>query len=124
MTARVFLEQFQTTRGVKLRKRGKRLHVRGTLSAQDQILVGMHRKELLSALNGQDVELRPALKQIEYLAAGLIQMDTGAWTHPLGDEHAAAILTGLITFEDAKAQQQQDERVFQQMGTRVQRSKS
>ncbi len=43
-------------------------------------------------------------------AAGLIEMDNHAVTHPLGDEHAQLILTGAIPFEDASAQHDADQR--------------
>lgn len=102
MTARDFLKQFEASRGVKLRRKGQRLVVRGTLTQQDKLLVGGHRAELLAALDGQDVTLHAVRKREEYRAAGLVQLDNGAWTHPDGDHVAEQILCGLISFAEAR----------------------
>ena len=107
MTAREFLKQFEQSRGVKLRRKGQRLVVRGTLTPQDKLLVGGHRAELLAALDGRDSELHPVRKREEYIAAGLIQMDNGAWTHPDGDHVAEQILCGLTSFDEARTHAQQ-----------------
>jgi hypothetical protein len=60
-------------------------------------IVAAHRDELLGFLTtGRDLVLDISKARLELKRLGLIQLITGAWTHPRGDEHADQILIGLL----------------------------
>jgi hypothetical protein len=56
-----------------------------------------HRQEVNAFLNtDEDVELKPTRARHELIALGFIQLETGEFCHPQGDEKGDAILLGLI----------------------------
>jgi hypothetical protein len=103
MTARKLLDRI-TSYGVTLAVRDGRLVVNGRPTHRTRLLIGAHRAALVSVLSGHDVDLTTTRTPAFLASVGAVQLETGAWTHSLGDDHLEAILCGDVTFEDARAE--------------------
>jgi hypothetical protein len=105
MKARQFIEEIERTRGVVFVVQGEELLVLQPegLTPQDRRVVKHHQRELVTALQGEDRPLRPAVGIDRYPALGFVRIpETGAWAHPEGDDVGDRILAGLVDFDVAE----------------------
>jgi hypothetical protein len=105
MTARQFIEEIERTRGVVFVAQSDELLVLrpDSLTPHDRRVVRHHAPELVAALHGENRPLRPAIDFDRYSALGFVRIpETGAWTHPEGDEVGDRILAGLVDFDVAE----------------------
>ena len=86
-------------RGVRCVLRDGRMVARGasTLPTWTRQALAAHRDELTQFLvDTLDQELKPKRARQELIALGFIQLETGVFCHPQGDEKGDRILLGLI----------------------------
>jgi hypothetical protein len=85
--------------GVDAQLRGPTFIVRNAKALPGWLLqtVTAHRAALKAFLqHDEDRDLQPIVAQHELRRFGFVQLDTGAWSHPDGDERGNLILLGLI----------------------------
>jgi len=101
MTSTKLLTRIQSW-GLRLAEREGRLIIYGRPTQQARLLIAAHQDALLATLRGEDVPLTLGQTKAHLESLGLVQLETGDWTHPLGDDHAEAVLCGDISREDAE----------------------
>jgi hypothetical protein len=109
--------------GARLELTGQTLHVHGwrALPRDLRLALREHKPAVIALLRDEAAQAkRLAIPEAAYASLGLVRR-RGVWTHALGDQYAADILSGKVSRAEATAGEQRADRQLREMVHTVRR---